>query len=71
MQTCLFEASRQIGVTGGTRLRFDRLVGIEPGNGGWRFSAETTATYPDGQRSIPFYCRATPTQVVQLDFTTA
>lgn len=69
LQTCLFEASRQIGVTGGTRLRLDRITSIEPGNGGWRFAADLTATYPDGQRTTPFYCRATPTKVVQLDFT--
>jgi len=69
LQTCLFEASRQIGVTGGTRLRLDRITSIEPGNGGWRFAAELTATYPDGDRVTPFYCRATPTKVVQLDFT--
>jgi len=69
MQTCLFEAARQIGATGGTRLRFDRLTSIEPGNGGWRFAAALTATYPDGDRAVPFYCRATPTKVIQLDFT--
>ncbi|HEY0623619.1 DUF3011 domain-containing protein [Sphingomonas sp.] len=69
LQTCLFEASRQIGVTGGTRLRLDRITSIEPGNGGWRFAADLTATYPDGERTTPFYCRATPTKVVQLDFT--
>lgn len=69
LQTCLFEASRQIGVTGGTRLRLDRITSIEPGNGGWRFAADLTASYPDGERTTPFYCRATPTKVVQLDFT--
>lgn len=69
MQTCLFEASRQIGVTGGTKLKLDRLVNVEPGNGGWRFRTELTATYPDGDRQLPMYCRATPTKVVQLDFT--
>lgn len=69
LQTCLFEASRQIGVTGGTRLRLDRITSIEPGNGGWRFAADLTASYPDGDRTTPFYCRATPTKVVQLDFT--
>lgn len=69
MRTCLFEASRQVGATGGTRLRFDRLRTIEPGNGGWRFAADLTATYPDGERRTPIYCRATPTKVVELDFT--
>lgn len=69
MQACLFEASRQIGATGGTRLRFDGLKTIEQGNGGWRFGADLVATYPDGDRQVPIYCRATPSQVIQLDFT--
>lgn len=68
VQTCLREAARQIGVTGGTRLTYDRLVSLEPGNGGWRFGAQLTASYPDGDRSLPLYCRATPTKVIQLDF---
>lgn len=68
VQTCLTEAARQIGATGGTRLSYDRLVSLEPGNGGWRFGASLTATYPDGDRVLPLYCRATPTKVIQLDF---
>lgn len=66
---CLNEASRQIGATGGTRLSYDRLVSLEPGNGGWRFGASLTASYPDGNRVLPLYCRATPTKIIQLDFT--
>jgi hypothetical protein len=68
VQTCLSEAARQIGATGGTRLRYDKLVSLEPGNGGWRFGATLTATYPDGPRELPLYCRATPSKVIQLDF---
>lgn len=68
VQTCLAEAARQIGATGGTRLSYDKLVSLEPGNGGWRFGASLTATYPDGDRVLPLYCRATPTKVIQLDF---
>lgn len=68
VQTCLFEAAKQIGATGGSRLRYDRLVSLEQGNGGWRFGASLTATYPDGNRTLPLYCRATPTKVIQLDF---
>ncbi|MDR2856935.1 MAG: DUF3011 domain-containing protein [Novosphingobium sp.] len=70
MNTCLMEAARQVGVTGGTQVRFDRLVHIEPGNGGWRFRAELIATYPDSERILPMFCRATPTRVVELDFRT-
>ncbi|WP_395393831.1 DUF3011 domain-containing protein [Novosphingobium sp. BL-8A] len=68
MNTCLMEAARQVGVTGGTQVRFDRLVHIEPGNGGWRFRAQLIATYPDAERMLPLFCRATPTRVVELDF---
>lgn len=69
VQNCMFDAARQIGVTGGTKLRYDRTVSLEPGNGGWRVRAAVTATYPDGERALEMYCRATPTKIVQLDFT--
>ena len=68
VQNCMFDAARQIGVTGGTRLKFDRSLSLEPGNGGWRIRAAMTATYPDGDRSLEIYCRATPEKIVQLDF---
>lgn len=67
-QTCMFEIARQIGATGGTKVRYDRLISLEPGNGGWRIRAALTATYPDGDRAVPAYCRATPTKVVELTF---
>ena len=68
VQTCLNQAAREVGATGGTRLSYDRLVSLEMGNGGWRFGASLTATYPDGDRVLPLFCRATPTKVIQLDF---
>jgi hypothetical protein len=68
VQNCMFDAARQIGVTGGTKLSFDRTISIEPGNGGWRLRAAMTASYPDGNRTLEMYCRATPTKIVQLDF---
>ena len=68
VQNCMFDAARQVGVTGGTKLRFDRTNSLEPGNGGWRFAAAVTATYPSGDRALQMYCRATPNQVIQLDF---
>jgi Protein of unknown function (DUF3011) len=68
MQNCLFAAAKEIGVTGGSRMRLDRVTKIEPGNGGLRFNADLTSTYPDGDRATPIYCRATPTKIVQLDF---
>lgn len=68
VQNCMFDAARQIGVTGGTRLKFERSLSLEPGNGGWRLRATMTATYPDGDRALEMYCRATPEKIVQLEF---
>lgn len=68
VQNCMNDAARQIGVTGGTRLSYDKLVSLEQGNGGWRIRASMTATYPDGARAIEMYCRATPSDIIQLDF---
>lgn len=68
VQNCMFDAARQIGVTGGTRLKFERSLSLEPGNGGWRLRASMTATYPDGDRALEMYCRSTPEKIVQLDF---
>ncbi|ARS27121.1 DUF3011 domain-containing protein [Sphingomonas sp. KC8] len=65
---CMTEAARQIGATGGTRLSYDRLVSLEQGNGGWRIRAALTGTYPDGERAIPMYCRATPSKIIELTF---
>ena len=68
VQNCMNDAARQIGATGGTKLSYDRLVSLEQGNGGWRIRAAMTATYPDGAKPLEMYCRATPREIVQLDF---
>jgi hypothetical protein len=68
VQNCMNDAARQIGATGGTRLSYDRLVSLDQANGGWRIRAAMTATYPDGAKSVEMYCRATPSEIFQLDF---
>lgn len=68
LQTCLNEAARQIGATGGTEIRLDRLDDIEKGNGGFRFRFQLIAVYPDETRTIQTFCRATPTRIVELSF---
>lgn len=68
VQNCMNDAARQIGATGGTKLSYDKLVSLEQGNGGWRIRAAMTATYPSGAQSIEMYCRATPSDIIQLDF---
>lgn len=66
MQTCLFEAARQTGVTGGSHLRLDSVDEIVQGNGGWRFRFRATGTWPNGQRQYSAFCRSTPTQVIEF-----
>ncbi len=66
MQTCLFEAARQTGVTGGTHVRLDSVDEIVQGNGGWRFRFRATGTWPNGQRQYSAFCRATPAQVIEF-----
>ena len=68
LQTCLNEAARQIGATGGTRVRFEGITKLEEGNGGWRINANLVASYGGSDSPLPMYCRATPTKVVELDF---
>jgi hypothetical protein len=65
---CITEAARQIGATGGTEIRLDRVVDVEPGNGGYRFRVDLLGIYPDETRRIPMYCRATPEKIVELTF---
>ncbi|MDO9363956.1 MAG: DUF3011 domain-containing protein [Sphingopyxis sp.] len=69
VQNCMTDAARQIGITGGTRLSYDKLISLEQGNGGWRIRATMTATYPDGAKQVEMFCRATPSDIIQLDFT--
>lgn len=69
MQTCLFEGSRQVGLSGGTVARLDAVDQIEQGNGGWRFRFRATGTWPNGQRQFSVFCRSTPTQVIEFTTT--
>ncbi|QMW21506.1 DUF3011 domain-containing protein [Sandaracinobacteroides saxicola] len=65
---CLNDAARQIGATGGSEIKLDRLDDVAPGNGGFRFRMMLVGIYPDKPRVIPTFCRATPTKVVELTF---
>jgi hypothetical protein len=66
--TCLTEAARQIGATGGSEIRVGEIIDVEQGNGGYRFRLMLVGVYPDATRNIPMYCRATPDKIVELTF---
>jgi hypothetical protein len=66
--TCITEAARQIGATGGSEISINHIDDVEQGNGGYRFRIALNAIYPDATRVIPMYCRATPEKIVELTF---
>jgi Protein of unknown function (DUF3011) len=68
LQACLNETAKQIGATGGTKVKFDGITKLEEGNGGWRINGQLIVTYPGGDSPLPMFCRATPTKVIELDF---
>jgi hypothetical protein len=65
---CITETSRQIGATGGSEIRIDRMIDVEKGNGGYRFRLILIGVYPDADRKIPTYCRATSEKIIELSF---
>lgn len=69
MQTCLFEGARQVGLAGGTVMTLSSVDRIEQGNGGWRFTARGSATFPNGEKPFSVFCRATPSQIVEFNVT--
>lgn len=69
VQACLNEAARQVGSTGGTRLRLDRVQDLRWSDRGWTFNAQATSTYPDESHATPFTCRANGSRVEELNFT--
>jgi hypothetical protein len=68
VQTCLDEAARQIGATGGTQVRLDKITAVTKLGTGWSFRAQLVTTYPDQQRIVPLDCRADEAQLLSLDF---
>ncbi len=65
---CLREAAREIGATGGSEIRLERLNQIEQGNGGYRFRLTLTGLYPDQSQTVPMFCRATATKLIEANF---
>lgn len=68
VQTCLDEAARQIGATGGTEVRLEQIKNVSRISNGWSVRAQLVSVYPDQQRSVPINCRADGDQLMSLDF---
>jgi hypothetical protein len=66
-QACLNEAARQVGATGGTAVRLERVDGASRSGEGWMILARLTATYPAGPQPMAMDCRATGSTVTAFD----
>jgi hypothetical protein len=66
-QACLNEAARQVGATGGTAVKLDRVDGATRSGEGWMILARLTATYPNQSQSMAMDCRATGDKVTAFD----
>ncbi|TFU06359.1 DUF3011 domain-containing protein [Polymorphobacter arshaanensis] len=68
VQTCLDEAARQIGATGGTQISLDRVTSLTRVSDGWELRAQLITSYPDESRSVTLTCRADGPQLLAIDF---
>jgi hypothetical protein len=66
-QACLNEAARQVGATGGTAVRLDRVDGASRSGEGWMILARLTATYQNQSQPMAMDCRATGDKVTAFD----
>ena len=66
-QACLNEAARQVGATGGSAVRLDRVDGATRSGEGWMILARLTATYQNQSQPMAMDCRATGDKVTAFD----
>lgn len=65
---CLDEAARQVGATGGTSVRLERVAASrQQAGGGWRHEAELSATWPDHAQRMTMDCIANGDRVLAFD----
>ncbi|MFQ3596079.1 MAG: DUF3011 domain-containing protein, partial [Sphingomonadaceae bacterium] len=67
-QACLREAARQVGATGGTRVRLERVTAArrQP-DGSWRHQAVLTKVWPDHRQQMRMDCVAEGDRVQAFD----
>ncbi len=66
-EACLAEAARQVGQTGGTRVRLDAVDSAQPSGAGWMILSRLTAIWPDHSQSMAMDCRTTGDRVTAFD----
>ena len=68
VETCLNEAARQIGVTGGNEITVQGQPRVQKISSGYSVRATIAATYPQQTRNAGIECRADGEQLLSLDF---
>ncbi len=67
-QACLNEAARQVGATGGTSVRLDRVIASrQQPDGAWRHQALLTKVWPDHRQQMRMDCVASGSRVRAFD----
>ena len=66
-QLCMNEVARQLGSTGGTRVRLDRVDQAQRSGDGWMLVGRVTGTWPDHSQAMTMDCRANSRQVTAFD----
>lgn len=66
-KACMAEAARQLGHSGATGVRLDRVVSTERREAGWRLVADITGTWPRESNRLRLDCTATADRVTAFD----
>jgi hypothetical protein len=66
-QACLNEAARQVGATGGTAVKLDRVDGASRSGEGWMILARLTATHQNQSHPMAMDCRYMGDKVTAFD----
>ncbi|WP_448582782.1 DUF3011 domain-containing protein [Thermaurantiacus sp.] len=66
-KACMAEAGRQLGHSGATALRLDRVVSSERRGAGWHLVSEVTGTWPKETNRLRLECTATAERVSAFD----
>ncbi len=66
-EACMKEAGRQIGASGGTAVKLERIDQVERSGNGWLIIGQAHGTWPDQSRTLTMDCRATGSKVTGFD----
>ncbi len=66
-RACMAEGARQLGATGATSVRLDRVVSTETRGAGWHLVTDVTGRWPNETTRLRLDCTATDQRVTSFD----